>query len=105
MTDENLPPIPPRGIPLFQVHQADLEELERILPELCGHLDHVQARFPLGAPRIRRQIERVKQILSDIRWDYQPHSHVEIIPVGDDPPDEGDDDGRHSEAAGDDSDP
>lgn len=61
---------------LFRINHSDLEELERVVPELCD-------RIPKDTdPRVRAQIQRIKRILSDVRWDYQPHSNGTIIPGG-----------------------
>lgn len=58
---------------LFQIYEDDLAELERILPDIESHLMlHLDARQ-------RTQLRRVKDILSNVRWNYGPHDNVEIV--------------------------
>lgn len=61
---------------LFQIYEQDLEALEETLPDLH------EALAEKTTPRIRVKLERVKQILSNVRWNYGPHREVET--VGDD---------------------
>ena len=77
--------IPPRGIRLYQITEDDLAELERVLPELLEPAVYV----PAAPVRARKQFSRVKDIISNVRWNYGPPSEVEIIPC-----DEGDGDGE-----------
>lgn len=70
----------PNGTPMFQISQSDLEELERIIPEWCWKFMMKE----LDSPRGRSQFERVKRILSDVRWHYGPWTGVTIIPAGPD---------------------
>lgn len=58
---------------LFQINENDLNELERVLPEL------IEALEPSMANRHRVQARRVKQIISDVRWSYGPASECEAI--------------------------
>lgn len=65
---------------LFQINEDDLAELDHVLPELfavtmTGYTDD-------SAPRVRKQMRRVQEIISRVRWDYGPWSEVEKI----DPP-------------------
>ncbi len=62
---------------LFQIYEEDLEELERVIPDLAISLS------PHLGPRQRTQLRNLKEILSNIRWDYGPHTDVTIIPAGD----------------------
>lgn len=59
---------------LLQIYEGDLAELEQILPALHDAMGKT-------SPRIRMKLRRAKQILSDVRWDYGPHSEVEEIPA------------------------
>lgn len=73
---------------LFQIHEDDLVELERLGPLLAHDLFPVLAKLegvPGGANRIRKQLEKVKEILSNVRWDYFPWTNCEVIPVADKP--------------------
>lgn len=85
MTDnieETVPDQPvPRGTPMYQISQTDLEDLERIIPQWCWRY----MMKNLDSPEGRTQFRRVQQILSDVRWHYGPWTGVEIIPCdGDD---------------------
>lgn len=57
---------------LFQIYETDLEALEQILPALHESLAEKTT------PRLRVKMERAKQILSNVRWNYGPHREVEI---------------------------
>lgn len=58
---------------MLQIHDDDLSDLERTLPEitdrLIGSMDNA----------LRIKIRRVQKILSNVRWGYGPPSHVEKI--------------------------
>lgn len=58
---------------LYQITEDDLATLERAMPELTVSLSVNTTN------RHRVLIRKVKDILSDVRWDYQPHSNIEII--------------------------
>ena len=58
---------------MFQINADDLAVLEFAIPELCEHL----AEKTSNADRVK--IRRVKEILSNVRWNYQPHSEIERI--------------------------
>ncbi len=63
---------------MYQINQNDLADLERIVPaEFENCIPEVR-----NTPRFRTACRRVKDILSDIRWNYHPH--IEIIPVDED---------------------
>jgi len=59
---------------LYHIHEEDLQELERVIPEIFESLTH-----ETNQPKHRVQLRRVKEILSDVRWNYQPHTDVEKI--------------------------
>lgn len=61
---------------LFQIHEDDLLDLERTLPEMAN------AIMENLNPRAKTQLRRMKKILSDIRWSYGPPSHVETVEDG-----------------------
>ncbi len=63
---------------LFQIKEDDLGALEAVLPQLADAL------MPVLTNKLRVQIRRVQNILSDVRWDYGPPSEVQIIPVDED---------------------
>lgn len=59
---------------LFQITEDDLAELERTLPQFQDVL------LPRLDNRLRVQLRRVREILSNVRWNYGPPTDVEIIP-------------------------
>lgn len=62
---------------LLQIHEEDLAELERTLPQFQ------QAMMGILDGRLRTKIRRVQKILSDVRWNYGPPENVERIPCDD----------------------
>jgi len=58
---------------MFQLHEEDLSELERTLPQLAETL------MPLLNNRLRVQLRRCQSILSAVRWSYGPHTDVTEI--------------------------
>lgn len=62
---------------LYQIHEEDLGELERTLPQLA------EALMPVLDNRLRVHLRRCQSILSNIRWNYGPPSDVQIIPTDD----------------------
>ncbi len=58
---------------LFQIHEDDLAELERTLPQFSDAL-----MLNLTS-RLRTQLRRCQTILSNVRWNYGPPTDVEII--------------------------
>ncbi|MEM1353387.1 MAG: hypothetical protein AAGH88_00740 [Planctomycetota bacterium] len=62
---------------LKQIKEEDLSELERALPNLAE-------AFAGELPRpLRVQLRHCQTILSNVRWNYGPHTDVEIIPSDD----------------------
>ncbi len=57
---------------MFQITESDLEVLESSLPEL---IDGLGVRG--NARIIQEHVALVKKILSDVRWNYGPHSEIE----------------------------
>ncbi len=66
---------------MFQIHEQDLAELEHLGPELQDALLGFLEKSP-GANRVRVQLRRIKDIISNVRWDYGPPSEVLSIPGG-----------------------
>jgi hypothetical protein len=61
---------------LFQIHEDDLADLERTIPQITEPL----AMLHGGAgPTLRTQIRRIQAILANVRWNYQPHTEVEKV--------------------------
>ena len=67
---------------LYQIHEDDLADLERILPKL---MDSPSANLT-NADRVAWR--RVQRIVTSVRWNYGPYTEREIIPAGDEPPTE-----------------
>ena len=63
---------------LFQIHEEDLGELERTLPQLA------EALMPILTNRLRVQLRRCQGILSNVRWGYGPPTNVVKIPADSD---------------------
>ncbi len=63
---------------LFQIKEDDLGALEATLPQLADAL------MPVLNNRLRVQLRRVQQVLSDVRWNYGPPSEVQSVPPNDD---------------------
>lgn len=63
------------GSRMFQIYESDLAELEKIVPAMS---DHFMGKL---SPRLRTQLRRAKDILSNVRWNYGPHDEVEVIPA------------------------
>lgn len=66
---------------LFQIHEDDLAKLESLLPEIADAL-----YTPALSNRLRMKIRAIKEIVSNVRWNYGPPSDVEVIPAGPDDP-------------------
>jgi phage-related protein len=60
---------------LYQIHEEDLAELERVMPELA---DLLTFSTDMDA-RTRVQLRKVQKILSDVRWNYGPQTDVEEV--------------------------
>lgn len=71
-----------RGTKSFHICEPDLAELERILPQIQDALFPQLANKAI-AGRLRVQLRRVKDILSNVRWDYGPPLEVHIVPADD----------------------
>lgn len=59
---------------LYQITSDDLADLERLVPQLFTMLGET-----MNHAHVRTKIQRVKNILSVIRWEGLPWSRVEII--------------------------
>lgn len=62
---------------LFRIYESDLQILETALPTLQDALMPM-----MNDPKIQATLGEVKEILSNVRWDYGPPSEVHCIPVG-----------------------
>lgn len=64
----------PVGTPLFRISQDDLETLERLMPELMW-----ESMFGPWSTSKRVRWEKVKRILSDVRWGGGPPLQIERV--------------------------
>lgn len=60
---------------LFQIYESDLALLETALPRIQQALG-----VALNRPDVHTIMGEVKEILSNVRWDYGPHTEVTCIP-------------------------
>lgn len=61
---------------MFQIYEDDLAKLERALPQImdrCG--------LAMNQPEMQVLFDEVKEIISNIRWDYGPPQEVVHIPA------------------------
>jgi hypothetical protein len=77
--EEDSPEVFPRGTPLFQISEPDLQTLEQLIPHLMWTNPMV-----CNETSVRMKWRRVQEILSNVRWRGGPPSNVECIPAGDD---------------------
>lgn len=80
--DMNMLP-PADSIRNFMIPENDLAELERIVPDIMHR--HIEI---CGATKTRVQLEKVKRILSNVRWKYAPSiegGKVPFNPEGEQP--------------------
>jgi hypothetical protein len=70
---------PPVAVKMFRVYESDLADLEKGLPQLADAL------MPILNNRMRVQLRQVQRILSDVRWNYGPMSHVKTVSAEDEP--------------------
>jgi hypothetical protein len=59
---------------MFQVYENDLQKLEHALPLL-----HDALGLGLNRPDVQVLIEEVKEIISNVRWNYGPHTLVATV--------------------------
>lgn len=59
---------------LHQITEDDLSDLERHLPQIMA-----ASMISCNDPMVRKQWERVKEIISNVRWGYGPPSEVQQI--------------------------
>lgn len=69
MSEDNPPVAASR---MFRVYEDDLETLERICPDLCQALFDKLGKGDPGATKLRMQLGKAKEILSNVRWGYGP---------------------------------
>jgi len=61
---------------LYQITESDLEALERALP-LVYEIASTNSGERLAA--LNTQMRAIKQVLSNVRWNYGPHGQIENI--------------------------
>jgi hypothetical protein len=62
---------------LFQIYENDLQVLEHALPRLHDALGEAVNR-----PDVQVMLQEVKEIVSNVRWNYGPHPDVKRIEGG-----------------------
>jgi hypothetical protein len=60
---------------LFQVYEDDLQKLEHALPRIADHCGEA-----INRPELQVLFQEIKEIVSNIRWNYGPHTSVQTIP-------------------------
>lgn len=66
---------------MFQISEDDLAKLESLLPDITELAFQTSPTL-----RIKMKIRQAKEIISNVRWNYQPHSQTEKVddePTGD----------------------
>ncbi len=63
---------------MFHIYETDLQKLESALPRIMD-----AAGMALNRPDVQVLFDEVKEIISNVRWDYGPPSEIVQIPVGD----------------------
>lgn len=59
---------------LFQIYENDLVALEEILPQISERI----VLLNCNDQQLRESLFMVKEILSNVRWNYGPPSEIEI---------------------------
>ncbi len=62
------------SVHMFQIYETDLAKLESALPRLME-----AAGLTLNRPDVQVLFEEVKEIVSNVRWNYGPPQHVEEL--------------------------
>lgn len=64
-------------IKTFRISEPDLQKLESALPRLCDHMGEANNR-----PEVQMLFRELKEIVSNVRWEYGPPLEVEIVRGG-----------------------
>jgi hypothetical protein len=59
---------------LFHITESDLQRLEAALPRIHDHCGML-----LNSPDLQILFGEAKEILSNVRWDYGPHTDVSVV--------------------------
>jgi hypothetical protein len=62
------------SVHMFQIYETDLAKLESAMPRLMD-----AAGVALNRPDVQVLFDEVKEILSNVRWNYGPPQNVETI--------------------------
>ena len=65
---------------LFQIYESDLQKLEYALPRLAAQLGE-----SMNQPDMQVMFEEIKEALSNVRWNYGPHTNVKRDDSAQDP--------------------
>ena len=63
---------------LFQIYEDDLQKLEHTLPRIAEHCGEAMNR-----PEVQVLFQELKEIVSNVRWNYGPPTEVQRIDAGD----------------------
>lgn len=58
---------------LFRIYENDLAKLEAALPRIMD-----AAGLALNQPGVQVMFDEVKEILSNVRWDYGPPQEIHV---------------------------
>lgn len=75
VADRRRPTLEKMNIALHQIKEDDLSDLERHLPQIMS-----ATMMSCNDPLVRKQWERVKEIVSNVRWNYGPPTEVTETP-------------------------
>lgn len=63
----------PKGDRLYQIHGADLRTVEDALERIEMWEDGYVSGY------VAADVRKIRQVIDDVRRDYEPHSDVEVI--------------------------
>lgn len=75
MNQEKIPPAP--ATRMFQIHEDDLADLERLVPRIMDRM----TCSPDAMPVERTWFRRIQSIITNVRWNYGPPEEVEHVPA------------------------
>lgn len=61
-------------IKTFRISEPDLQKLEAALPRLCEHMGEANNR-----PQVQMLFSELKEIVSNVRWEYGPPLEVTVM--------------------------
>ena len=61
---------------MFQIYETDLAKLEAAMPRIMD-----AAGAALNGAAMQVLMDEVKEVLSNVRWNYGPYEEVAVLPV------------------------